>query len=290
VTSLDSIVYFANNYLQIYSAIDCVEILFFILIIFKISSWLNNDNTKPLLLYFYTYFVALFCAYFFQLTTVYQLMLITAPIYFIILIVQHQKNLQKNFIISKEKPIAATKSSQKEWLETLIRACLVASHHKKNITCVIEQQDSLDTLIEKPFTIDIPIQKQIIDILLESVSYDNTKLITVHRTGTILSINANWSDLVINELIFTQIPERNLPKEYAKVITAKTDAILVHINSEHQLHFVAYQGSIVDNITIDQALKLIKNLLYKKDNEKSLSQGINYDPSKSASFSSFYKD
>lgn len=288
--SLQSIVHFANTYLQIYSVIDCVEILFFIFITFKISSWLNKDHTKPLLLYFYSYFTTLFCAYFFQLATVYQLMLVTAPIYFVLLIVHHQKNLQKNFIISKHKPLTPAKSIHKEWLETLIRACLVASHHKKNITCVIEQFDSLETLIDKPFSLDIPIQKQIIDMLLESVSYDNTKLITVDRYGTILSINACWSDLVINELIFTHIPERQLPKEYAKVITSKTDAILVHINSEHQLHFVAHQGKIVENVTIDQALKLIKNLLYKKDNENSLSQGINHDPSKSASFTSFYKD
>ena len=288
--SLQSIIHFANNYLQIYSVIDCIEILFFIFASFKISSWLNKDYTKPLLLYFYSYFSILFSAYFFQLTTVYQLMLVTAPIYFVLLIVHHQKNLQKNFIISKHKPLTPAKSIHKEWLETLIRSCLVASHHKKNITCVIEQFDSLETLINKPFTLDIPIQKQIIDMLLESVSYDNTKLITVDRNGTILSINSSWSDLVINELIFTPIHERQLPKEYAKIITEKTDAILVHINSEHQHHFVAHQGKIVENVTIDQTLKLIKNLLYKKDNESSLSQGINHDPSKSTSFSSFYKN
>ncbi|MDP3788267.1 MAG: hypothetical protein Q8Q60_03010 [Candidatus Chromulinivorax sp.] len=288
--SLQSIVHFANKYLQIYSIIDCIEILFFVFTTLKISSWLNKDHTKPLLLYFYSYFATLFSAYYFQLTTVYQLMLVTAPIYFVLLIVHHQKNLQKNFIISKNQPLTPTKSVHKEWLETLIRSCLIASHHKKNITCIIEQFDSLDTLIEKPFTIDIPIQKQIIDILLESASYDNTKLISVNRHGTILSINASWSDLVINELIFTHIHERQLPKEYAKVITSKTDAILVHINSEHQHHFVAHQGKIVENVTIDQTLKLIKNLLHKKDNENSLSQGINHDSSKSASFTSFYKD
>lgn len=288
--SLQSIVHFATNYLQIYSSIDCVEILFFIVVTFKISTWLNKDHTKPLLLYFYSYFAILFSAYFFQLTTVYQLMLVTAPIYFVLLMVHHQKNLQKNFIISKHKPLTPAKSVHKEWLETLIRACLVASHHKKNITCVIEQADSLETLINKPFLLDIPIQKQIIDILLESVSYDNAKLITVDQHGTILSINASWSDLVINELIFTQIHERQLPKEYAKVITAKTDAILVHVNSEHQHHFIAHQGKIIENVTIDQALKLIKSLLYKKDNGNLLSKGINHDPSKVATLSPLYKD
>ncbi|MBP6869514.1 hypothetical protein KBC04_01395 [Candidatus Babeliales bacterium] len=285
-----SVIHFANNYLQIYSLSDCLEILFFIFAAFKISSWLNKDHTKPLLLYFYSYFTILFCSYFFQLTTVYQVMLVTAPIYFVLLIVHHQKNLQKNFIISKSKSLTPAKSIHKEWLETLIRACLVASHHKKNITCVIEQFDSLETLIDKPFSLDIPIQKQIIDMLLESVSYDKNKLITIDKHGTILSINASWSDLVVNELIFNQIQEQQLHKEYAKIITAKTDAILIHINSEHQHHFVAHQGKIIEHLTIDQALKLIKNLLYKKGNENSLSQGINHDPSKSSSFSSFYKD
>lgn len=285
-----SIIHFANNYLQIYCINDCLEILFFIFIISKISSWLNKDHTKPLLLYFYSYFATLFCSFFFQLTTVYQVMLVTAPIYFILLIIYHQKILQKNFIISKNKPLTPTKAIHKEWLETLIRACLVASHHKKNITCVIEQLDSLDTLIDKPFELDIPIQKKIIDMLLESVSYDDNKLIAVNRNGIILTVNASWSDLVINELIFNKIQEQQLQKEYAKIITAKTDAILIHINSEHQHHFVAHQGTVIEHLTIDQALKLIKNLLHKKDNEYSLSQGINHDPSKSSSFSPLYKD
>ncbi len=137
---------------------------------------------------------------------------------------------------------------------------------------------------------DIPIQKYIIDMLLESISYNDTKLILVDHHGTVMSINASWSDLVINELIFNQISEQQLPKEYAKVVTAKTDAILVHINSELQHNFVAHQGKIVENMTVDQALKLIKNLLHKKDNETSALKGINNDQSKPASFSSIYKD
>lgn len=288
--SLESIVHFANNYLQIYSIVDIVEIAFLIIATFKISSWLNKDYTKPLLLYFYSYFAILFCSFFFQLTTVYHLMLVTAPIYFVLLVVHHQKNLQKNFIVSKNKPLTPAKVIHKEWLETLIRSCLIASHHKKNVTCVIEQSDSLESLINKPFTIDIPIQKHIIDMLLESISYNDTKLILVDRHGTIMSINASWSDLVINECIFNQVSEQQLPKEYAKIITAKTDAILIHINSEIQHNFIGHQGRIVENMTVDQALKLMKNLLHKKDTETSLLKGINLDQSKSASFSSFYKD
>lgn len=285
-----SIIYFANNYLQIYSAADCLEIICFIFAAFKISSWLNKDHTKPLLLYFYSYFALLFCSYFFQLTTVYQVMLVTAPIYFVLLIVYHTKNLQKNFIISQHKPLTPATSIHKEWVETLVRSCLIASHHKKSISCIIEQYDNLETLINKPFTLNIPIQKQIIDILLESVSFDNNKLITVNRDGIMISINAEWSDLVMNELIFTQISEDLLQKEYAKIITAKTDGIVIHIDSQHQHHFVAKEGKIIENITIDQALKLIKNLLYTKNNEKLFSQGINHGPSKSSSFSSFYKN
>lgn len=288
--SLQSIIYFANNYLQIYSLIDAIEVSFFIVCTLKISTWLNQDHTKPLLLYFYGYCATLFAAYFFQLSTVYHLMMITAPIYFVLLMVHHQKNLQKNFIIAKNKPLTPTQASQKEWLETLVRACLVASHQKKNITCIIQQADSLETLLDTPFVLNISIQKKIIDMLLESVSYDDSKLIFVNGTGQIISINAAWSDLVINELIFTHIHEQQLHKEYAKIVTSKTDAIIFHINSEHEHHFVANQGKIIEDITIDQALKLIKNLLYKKDTGYSLNQGINHDPSKASSFSSFYKD
>lgn len=288
--SVESMVHFANNYLHIYSFIDVIEIMLLMLATFKISSWLNKDYTKPLLLYFYFYFAILFTAYFFQLSTIYHLMIATTPIYFVLLIVHHQKNLQKNFILSKNKPVTPAKMVHKEWLEILIRSCLVASHHKKNVTCVIEQSDSLETLIDKPFVMDIPIQKYIIDMILESISYNDSKLILVNRNGTIITINASWSDLVMNELIFNHINEHQLPKECAKVITSKTDAILVHINSENQHNFVAHQGKIIENLTVDQSLKLIKLLLYKKDKDTSLVQGINHDQIESTSVSSIYKD
>ncbi|MGZ6251205.1 MAG: hypothetical protein ACXWL2_04195 [Candidatus Chromulinivorax sp.] len=288
--TFQSLIYFANSYLQIYHITDCIEILFFIFIIFKISTWLSKDYTKPLLLYFYTYFITLFTSYFFQLTTIYQLMLVSAPIYFILLIVQHQKNLQKNFILTQQKPLTPAKIMHKEWVENLIRACLVACHQKKNITCVIEQNDSLETLINKPFLLNISIQKQIIDLLLESVSFDIHKLILVDNQGTLMSINAIWSDLIMHELFFHQVQELELQKECAKIATTKSDAIIIHINSQHQLHFIAHQGKIIEHITIDQMLKLIKNILYKKDNDAALSQGINHDVHKNSSFSSIHKN
>jgi hypothetical protein len=288
--SSQSVIDFAHNYLQIYAYIDCLEILFFITFIFKISTWLNQDHTKPLLLYFYSYCALLFSTYFFQLTTVYQLMLVTAPIYFVLLLIHHQKNLQKNFMVTTAKSLTPIKSVHKEWLEILIRGCLVASHHKKNITCVIEQFDAIDTLIDKPFRLDIAIQKQIIDILLESVSYDAHKLITVHRNGIIVSINASWSDLIINELIFTPMHEQQISKAYAQILTTKTDAIVFHINSQHEQHFVAHQGKIIEDISIDQSLKLIKNLLHKKDYEHLLSQGIDHAASKTAAFKAIHKN
>lgn len=285
-----SILYFANHYLHIYSIRDCVEIIFFSMVTFTISSWLNKDYTKPLLLYFYSYFAVLLTAYFFQLPTVYQVMLMTAPIYFMLLMIYHQKNLQKSFVLSQHKSLTPAKAIlHKEWLETLMRACLIASHQKKNITCIIQQHDNLESLLDKPFIIDIPIQKQIIDMMLESTSYDSNKIILVTYYGTLITINASWSDLIMNELLFTPIAQNQLHQEYAKIITKKSDAILMHINSEHEHHFIAHQGKIIEQITIDQALKLIKNILYKKNNDP-LPQGINHDPSKSASFSSFYKD
>lgn len=260
----DMLMQFAHNYLQIYALKDVIEISFFIFSIFKISTWLNKDHTKPLLLYFYAYFAVLFVTYFFQLSTVYQITIASAPIFFTLLIIHHQKNFQKNFIISQQTPLTPAKIYHKQWLEILIRACLVASHHKKNITCVIEQRDNLTTLLDKPFTLNITIQKQIIDMLLESVAYNQQKIIWVKKDGTLVSINASWSDLIVNELIFDQIPEEKLACHYAKVATSHTDALVFHINTaESTYNFIAHQGKIVENITIDQIIKLIKNILHQ---------------------------
>ena len=192
--------------------------------------------------------------------------------------------------MSKNKSLTPIKYVYKEWLEVLIRSCLIASHDKKNITCVIEVDDTLDTLIDKPFILDIPIQKEIVDILLNSTHCDPHTFITVTKNGMMVSINTKWSDLIINELIFMPVDEEQLLKEYARIITSKTDSIVIHINSNHELHFIAHQASIIENITIEQSLKLIKNLLYKKNNKNNQTKEIHHDSKKSTIFSNFYKN
>lgn len=286
----ESIIQLANDYLQIYSLKDILEVSFFIFCIYKISTWLNKDHTKPLLLYFYGYFATLFSAYFFNLSTMYQVTLASAPIFFTLLIVHHQKNFQKNFILSQQKPINPGQIPHKQWLEILVRSCLVASHHKKNITCIIERNDDISPLLEKPFTIDIAIQKQIIDMLLESAAYNDHKLIWVTQHGHLMSINASWSDLVINELIFNQISPQQLPQEYAKVVTTKTDAMILHINTEQTFNFVAHQGKIVENLTIDQELKLIKKILHTKPADDITVKGTSHVENKNTSISSADKN
>lgn len=286
----ENIIEFAQTYLYIYSIIDCIEIIFFIAIIFAISSWLNKDHTKPLLLYFYIYFCCLSLTYFFQLITVYQLLMVTAPIYLSALVIHHQKSLQKNFILSQRAITAITSTLSENWLEILVRGCMVAWHHKKNITCVIEQSDSLDTLIEKPFEIDVAIQKQIMTILLESVAYDDDKLILINRHGKIVCINATWSDLVVNELIFSPVLADDLVKKYAQLVSSMTDAIVFHMNSKEQNSFIAHQGMMLDQVTVDQALKIMKNIIYKKQSQSLHTKRDFYDQSSPSSVSNLHKN
>ena len=264
---------------------DLLEIFIVSLSVYQFCSWLYSDYTKPLLAYFYSYAYAVCFAYFFHLLPLYHILLFTAPIFFILLIIQHQKNLQKHFILQHNNHITAATLANQDWIDHLLRSILLATHHHKSVTCIIEQQDNLEPLLEKPFALGVQAQKELLDILLASDSYDSTKIIWMNAQGTMISTNATWSELIAAELAFHEKNQKSLLKIAAQMLTQRTDALLFHINPQAEEHFIAYQGTILCNMSVNEISTLLhKMMTHKNKTPFTFTQGKSDGSYKNSSF------
>lgn len=263
---------------------DVLEIFIVSFSLYHFCSWLHSDYTKPLLAYFYSYGYAVCFSYFFHLIPLYHILLFTAPIFFILLLIQHQKNLQKHFILQHNTALTPATIAKTDWLDSLVRSILIATHHNKSVTCIIEQRDSLDPLLTKPFSLGVHTQKELVDILLASDSYDSKKVMWITAQGTMISTNATWSEVITSELLFHQESAKTYPQQQAQLITQKTDALVFHISPETEQNFVAYQGKIIAHISVDQIASMLHAILTHKTIPFTFPQGKSYDTHKNSSF------
>lgn len=262
--------HFLQEYLSIHSWQDGIEILFFAMIIYGISTWLKQDYSNKLLPSFYGY-LTLFCSsYFFELQILQTTLLFSAPIIATLSIIYHQKQLQKNFILARKQPMEPKKVAAPNWIQACIRSCLVIAHQKKEITCIIEGRDNIRSMIESPFLLDIHLQKDLLNLLLLSDSFQPSKPILLKRTGKIVSVNCSWSDNLMNDSLFSTSSTQPAWQKYGALITEKSDALLFHINSEPSKNGICYQGEVIQKMTSEQLLQFIKRVMHK-ENKKSVS-------------------
>lgn len=255
---------FANFFAQtlgIYMMQDCLEIIIFILITYKSLTWLKQDHTKNLLINSYLYISLLIFAYISSCFILFHTLLVFAPISIIFTIIVHQKQLQKNFILSSKTHLNLQKNPRENWLEILLQSCLYASHKKKNIICVIERSQHLQDLLHYPYLLQIPIQQDITNLLLSSNKITDHCILWIDEQGIIQSINVLWSKTLLNELIIKPKDPQLLLHEAALLLTEKTDAIIFSINITSDTHAIWYQGSHLKHNTAQHLLQFINKIL-----------------------------
>ena len=205
----ETVSYWLMEYCSIHSWQDALEILFFASAIYAASSWLKQDKNNRLLIGFYSY-IALFCAtYFFDLPTLQNSLLFAAPIIGTLSIIYHQKQLQKNFILARRAPIHQGKVAAPNWIESCIRSCLMIAHEKHEITCIIEQNDILDSMIDRSLLINVHMQKDILNLLLMSDAFHPEQPILLKKNGNITSVNCSWGESLTETLFSTNDKQPN---------------------------------------------------------------------------------
>ncbi len=253
---------FVQSILKHYSLFhwtDALEIFFFTTIFYHFSLWLRKDRQKNLLFSFYAYCALAFLSYAFKLDTMTYFLFLYAPVALMLFILLHQDILQKNFIVARSfKPV---QPKQQEWLAVLMQSLLVAVNRNKQVICVIEKNDSLKTLLTSPLTFNTEANTDLLDILLNSPSFDATKMVLLNHQGNLLAINATWQSLV-DETWTSDIQDMETWKQDAFLLTNKTDALVFSILPSSRTCTIIAQKKFLEGISINEAVITIKHYLY----------------------------
>lgn len=234
----------------IFSWRDAVEICFFSYVFYRISLWLTEDTQKNLLPSFYG-FCMLFCsANFLSLTTVSQLLFIFTPTIIVLFMFLHQSTLQRNFISLKN--ITQTTPTA-DWLTVLMQTCLTMLHNNKELLVLIEHTDAIGPYLKADYAIHASMNKDLFALIMEKMS-TSKKMIWINSDGTVRGVNVCWKaswypDSYADETAWI---------DDAIAHTSKNDVLLLHVNPVKQYFTIAMNGTIHQELTIEQAGQLIR--------------------------------
>lgn len=230
---------------------DVVEIIFFTGIMYGISLWLKEDSHKNLLLYFYGFCFCFLGAHFLVLPTVSQYLFVFSPAVILLFMFLHQTTLQRNFIALKN--ITQPSPASTDWFTILMQTCLTCLHNNKELLILIEHTDALHSYVKADYVINAPISKDICTLIMEKV-YNPQKMVWIHSDGIIRGINVTWKA----SWYPNAYEDHNAWIDDAIAHTSKNDAILLHINPLHHHYTIAMNGTINQELTIEQASQLLR--------------------------------
>lgn len=243
--------------LAIFGVKDVVEILCITNAIYFFSIWLKQDLQKPLVVYFYSTCSLVILAHLANLTTITGTLSMLYPAIIMLFILIHQKSLQHNFVTLKN--IQPAHIANHNWLETLLRSCIIAANNKQQITCLIENQDVLNDLVTSTLIIKAKLQPELLDALLTSSSYNPTKMIWISSTGKLIGLNTDWIN--INH-------DPNLDNDWqtnSLLFTKQTDALTFKLNPQNKSFDIIYDGQMLEKISMDHAIKLMHHHFIRKN-------------------------
>jgi hypothetical protein len=172
---------------------DIIEIIFYSSCIFTLCQWLRADTTKNITIYFFAYCALAIGAWLTQLPTLTPFLFTYAPVALLIFIVLHEKTLQRNLVALCS--ITPARIEYEDWLDTLLSCSLATINANKAITVIIEHKEALDHFVTTPFSVNADLTKNVLDIFLNSSSYDENKMIWVTTSGKIRGINVTWNNV-----------------------------------------------------------------------------------------------
>ena len=226
------------SYMYIWGWRDCLEVLFLITVLYKITVWLNKDRTRKLVWYFYGYCALILICHYASLPTIFACLVTAAPVAAVLMILMHQDNLQKRFAIPA-KILPAQLSTQ--WVDELLQASLVVMNSKKPILCIVEHQDSLNSIISTPYLMSTSCRKSILLMLTESTLFDSQALIWISTDGTLKGINGTWVQS-------QETTDKDIWTTAVKLCT-KTDALAFKGNPERNTFDVVLRGNSIENLS-----------------------------------------
>jgi len=226
------------SYMYIWGWRDCIEALFIITILYKITVWLNKDRTRNLVWYLYGYCMLMLVCYYLSLPLIFTWLMAATPVAAVVLVLMHQEMLQKRFA-TPTKIIPAQMATS--WLDELLQASLIAMNSKKQVLCILEYQDMLNNLIVTAYPMSTPCRKSVLLMLTESSLFDQHAMVWISTDGLLKGMNCTWA-----------LSDEHVDKDNwatALKICTKTDALAFKGNPERNSFDVVLRGNIIENLS-----------------------------------------
>jgi hypothetical protein len=248
--------FYSYTYFLTWRAI--VEILFFSTLFYQVSLWLKKDRHLNLLGYWYGYCTVGLIAHALQLNTISSVLFLFAPTIIMLFLMMHQEQLQKNFVALRSLTPARTPAA--DWLEQLIRSCLVAVNNNKTLVCVVERSDSLQDFLTTSCILNAELHNSTFDTLITSNIFNDKKLVWLNDHGMLRALNASW-DLGFEGDAWQAASDLPAWQQDALFFTRKTDAIVIGIISSNRTFTIIARGQRYENIAAHNALKFLKKII-----------------------------
>ena len=232
---------------------DLIEICIYSSSIFAFCKWLKSDKNQNILGYFLAYSALSIFAWNIQLPTITPCLLSYAPVALLFLIIVHEKTLQRNWVALRS--IYPTQATSEDWLDIVISSCLHVINNNKTITIAIEHTQALNHFLHTSFIINADINKNFLDMLLTSPSYDDQKMVWISSGGKIKGINACW---------ITNSPDHS----ESLFFTLQSDALILSAHPTKRTFSIVSAGKKIDDIAAHQARTIIKKQLSQATSHK----------------------
>ena len=239
--------------LSIFCWQDIAEIVMIFIGFLYISYWFKKDTKKPLLSWLYGYTLLFLITDYVHMTTLATALITFAPLTFIILILIHKETLQKNFIALHA--IRTPKEHETYWPEELVQATLAASNKNIGMTCIIEKNDAMAGFTDKALeSLNVPISKDILQLLTTSPLYKEDQLIVINQDGKIVSVNDSWKKNSIDLWLTKELQEQDEWIQDAIFFTTKTDAYMFKHDPISRTYTTIHKGKVVTHVTAQMLL------------------------------------
>jgi DNA integrity scanning protein DisA with diadenylate cyclase activity len=258
--------------LYIFSWRDVLEILLFSGGIYLITRWLSQDTQKKLAFYFFVGCTTVFAAELFNLPTITSFLMLYWPGLLLLVVVVHQRVLQKNLIFLKNVPAQQTYCI--DWIETIIRASFVAASKNKEVVVIIEHNDSLKEHISCPTELTTTLQEPLLSILLESTAFSSGNGILVNTQGTLLGINIIWPAQHQKDPGVGAVKALSDWQDHCITLSSHADCIILRLSLERRTFDVIAQGALVQDSPADTTIHIIKQWI--KQNHTHIKKGVHY--------------
>lgn len=267
-------------YLALYSWQDCAEIIAFWFFTYKFLYWLKTSCQPYLIHNFLSYCMLLFIAYYAQLPVLLFLLLYLSPVLIILYITFHQTNLQKNFITALTTTQETTLLNN-SWHNELLKIILHALNKNKGYVCIIERNDSLETILKATHTVNSGLTYELAALFIDSSLNTLDNIQWLNQWGRLIALKTKW-ELEYDDPWFAK-ENAHVSKWHqdALFLTSKTDCIIIRAIPERT--FESYmQGKIVSYANATDLVTFLKKHCavkeyfnasnsYKNNQEQSLS-------------------